>query len=93
VSAGTTTRTSVRSRRRRSTAAPEYWHPTRAATDAAGEQRAILLAADDYSVVSRRGRPGTADDVAALVTFLVSPAAGYLTGTSQVIDGGLLPTV
>ena len=39
------------------------------------------------------GRPGTADDVAALVTFLISPSAGYLTGTNHVIDGGLLPTV
>ena len=39
------------------------------------------------------GRPGTPDDMAALVTFLVSPAVGYLTGTSHIIDGGLLPTV
>ena len=38
-------------------------------------------------------RPGTPDDVAALVTFLVSPSAGYLTGTNHVVDGGLLPTV
>jgi NAD(P)-dependent dehydrogenase (short-subunit alcohol dehydrogenase family) len=39
------------------------------------------------------GRPGTADDVAALVSFLVSPSASYLTGTNHVVDGGLLPTV
>jgi len=39
------------------------------------------------------GRPGTPDDVAALVTFLVSPSARYLTGTNHVVDGGLLPTV
>ncbi|HUK70384.1 MAG TPA: SDR family oxidoreductase [Streptosporangiaceae bacterium] len=39
------------------------------------------------------GRPGTTDDVAALVSFLVSPSASYLTGTNNVIDGGLLPTI
>jgi NAD(P)-dependent dehydrogenase (short-subunit alcohol dehydrogenase family) len=39
------------------------------------------------------GRPGTPDDVAALVTFLASPSASYLTGTNHIIDGGLLPTV
>jgi NAD(P)-dependent dehydrogenase (short-subunit alcohol dehydrogenase family) len=39
------------------------------------------------------GRPGTADDVAALVTFLASPAAAYLTGTNHVIDGGLFLAV
>lgn len=39
------------------------------------------------------GRPGTADDVAALVTFLASPAAAYLTGTNHVVDGGLFPAV
>jgi hypothetical protein len=31
--------------------------------------------------------------VAALVIFLVSPSAAYLTGTTQVVDGGLLPTL
>jgi NAD(P)-dependent dehydrogenase (short-subunit alcohol dehydrogenase family) len=34
------------------------------------------------------GRVGTADDVAALVGFLCSDEAGYLTGQNIVIDGG-----
>jgi NAD(P)-dependent dehydrogenase (short-subunit alcohol dehydrogenase family) len=39
------------------------------------------------------GRIGDVDDVAQLVTFLVSPRSGYLSGTQHIIDGGLLPTV
>jgi len=39
------------------------------------------------------GRAGTADDVAALITFLASPAAGYLTGSQFTVDGGALPTL
>jgi enoyl-[acyl-carrier protein] reductase III len=35
------------------------------------------------------GRVGTADDVAALVAYLVSDAASFLTGQTIVIDGGL----
>jgi len=39
------------------------------------------------------GRAGTADEAAQLITFLVSPAASYLTGSQFTVDGGLLPTV
>jgi NAD(P)-dependent dehydrogenase (short-subunit alcohol dehydrogenase family) len=36
------------------------------------------------------GRPGHAREVAAAVAFLASPEAGYITGDSFVVDGGLL---
>ncbi|HCG00321.1 MAG TPA: 3-oxoacyl-ACP reductase [Chloroflexi bacterium] len=35
------------------------------------------------------GRYGTPEEVANLVVFLASPAAGYITGTSTLVDGGL----
>jgi NAD(P)-dependent dehydrogenase (short-subunit alcohol dehydrogenase family) len=35
------------------------------------------------------GRPGTAEDVARLVAFLVSPAAEFITGSCIPIDGGM----
>jgi NAD(P)-dependent dehydrogenase (short-subunit alcohol dehydrogenase family) len=38
------------------------------------------------------GRPGTAAEVAELVAFLASDRARYITGTVQVIDGGVFPT-
>ena len=34
------------------------------------------------------GRFGTPDDVAAACLFLASPAAGYISGASLVVDGG-----
>jgi len=34
------------------------------------------------------GRPGTLEEVAELVAFLVSPRSSYITGTNILIDGG-----
>jgi NAD(P)-dependent dehydrogenase (short-subunit alcohol dehydrogenase family) len=39
------------------------------------------------------GRPARPEEVAEFVAFLVSPRAGYLTGTEYIIDGGTIPTI
>jgi NAD(P)-dependent dehydrogenase (short-subunit alcohol dehydrogenase family) len=36
------------------------------------------------------GRPGDAREIAAVIAFLASPAAAYVTGASWVVDGGML---
>jgi glucose 1-dehydrogenase len=39
------------------------------------------------------GRAGTAEEVANLVVYLLSPAADYITGATMAIDGGLSLTI
>ncbi|MEF2976085.1 SDR family oxidoreductase [Subtercola sp. YIM 133946] len=43
------------------------------------------------SVISKLplGRPGTADDMASAIDFLLGPTAGYITGQTLTVDGGL----
>ena len=55
-------------------------------TAAAGSVDAIH---DDWLERIPLQRPGTADEVAQLIVFLLSPASSYITGTEIVIDGGL----
>jgi 3-oxoacyl-[acyl-carrier protein] reductase len=49
-------------------------------------------AAGDWAVPQKAatalGRYGTVEEVAALVAFVASPEAGYITGTSLTVDGG-----
>jgi NAD(P)-dependent dehydrogenase (short-subunit alcohol dehydrogenase family) len=56
--------------------------------------RLLAKAADPHlarsALVARQpiGRLGTADEIAAAIVYLASPAAGYVTGTALAIDGG-----
>jgi NAD(P)-dependent dehydrogenase (short-subunit alcohol dehydrogenase family) len=43
---------------------------------------------DDYLAQMPISRPGTVDEVAAAVRFLVGPEAGWITGEALTIDGG-----
>lgn len=36
------------------------------------------------------GRPGASEEIAAVITFLASPASSYVTGASWAVDGGML---
>lgn len=45
---------------------------------------------EQYAKTIPLGRPQTADDVAAFVSYLASPDSDYMTGQSVVIDGGIV---
>ena len=55
----------------------------------AGSMTADVFSPEQLKAMVPAGRAGTADDVAALVAFLCSPAAGYINGQIIGIDGGM----
>ena len=59
-----------------------------AGTDYEGGKKIIMDALGGIPL----GRPALPQEVADLITFLVSPRAASITGTEYVIDGGTVPT-
>lgn len=60
-----------------------------AGTDYEGGKRIIMQSLGGIPL----GRPAKPQEVADLITFLVSPRAGAISGSEHVIDGGTVPTV
>ncbi|MFI8619009.1 SDR family oxidoreductase [Acidovorax sp. NPDC077693] len=60
-----------------------------AGTDYAGGQRIIMQSLGGIPL----GRPARPQEVADLITFLVSPRAAAISGSEHIIDGGTVPTV
>lgn len=42
---------------------------------------------------TKLGRPGTPEEIASLITFLASPKASFVTGTTVIADGGYLRSI
>ncbi|MGE8451767.1 MAG: SDR family oxidoreductase [Pseudomonadales bacterium] len=60
-----------------------------AGTDYEGGKRIIMQSLGGIPL----GRPARPQEVADLITFLVSPRAGSISGSEYLIDGGTVPTV
>ena len=60
-----------------------------AGTDYEGGKRIIMQALGGIPL----GRPAKPQEVADLITFLVSPRASSISGAEYLIDGGTVPTV
>lgn len=60
-----------------------------AGTDYEGGKRIIMRSLGGIPL----GRPATPQEVADLITFLVSPRAASISGSEHLIDGGTVPTV
>lgn len=60
-----------------------------AGTDYEGGKRIIMQSLGGIPL----GRPAKPQEVADLITFLVSPRAGSISGSEHLIDGGTVPTV
>jgi len=72
------------------------WHGIRAVSVAPGEIATPMTGQTDVDPRDHDrpgiplGRPGDAREVGAAIAFLASRAAGYITGTSLSVDGGML---
>lgn len=62
---------------------------TQAGTDYEGGKQIIMQSLGGIPL----GRPAKPQEVADLITFLVSPRAGSISGSEHLIDGGTVPTV
>jgi len=59
----------------------------------ATSRAAELISAGGDNPQNSLGRRGTPDEFGRLATFMLSPAASYMTGAMVAIDGGALPTI
>jgi 3-oxoacyl-[acyl-carrier protein] reductase len=68
-------------------------HPGRIATDRIYGHSGSREAAEASALDEPAGRLGTVEELAAAVVFLCSAPAGYITGTTLLVDGGLTKSV